>query len=91
VVYVHSVVAHLCTTGSLTIPVDATLDDLEPEADLDFDAATYCDVVVKVRWDPLDPIVNVTVSGFDELEITSSGDPFEILLDPSTETAALIQ
>lgn len=89
-VYVHSVVAYKCTTGSQTIPVDATLD-LDDEATLTFNAATYCDVVVRVRWTPEDPIVPVAVTGFDNLVVSSSGAAFEIELDATYETASLTQ
>jgi len=87
-VYVHSVKAYRCTTGSQTIDVDTTLDQWE-SANITFNPANYCDVVVRVRWSPGDPLEPVSVSGFEVLSISTSGGAFAIELDESLEKARI--
>lgn len=87
-VYVHSIVAYECVSGSQTIPIDLTLDEWDTEP-FTLDLATYCDVVVRVKWTPSSSLEPVAVGGFDELEISSSGGTVAIELDASTQKATL--
>lgn len=85
-VYVHSVVAYSCTSGSQTLPVDATLAETESEP-LSFDEDEYCDVVVRVKWTPTGPLTPVSVTGYDSLEISESAGSFAIVIDSTAKTA----
>jgi hypothetical protein len=81
-VYVHSVKAYRCSSGYQLIPVDDTLDQWDA-ANITFDEADYCDVVVRLRWSPGGALEPVAVGGFDVLSIDSSGGAFAIELDES--------
>jgi hypothetical protein len=85
-VYVHSIRLYPCSGDAVVVPVDVTLDasDTEPVV---FDGGTYCDVVVRLKWNPSGSIQPVAVSGFDALAISNTGDAFSIVLDESTHEA----
>ena len=85
-VYVHSIRLYPCTGDSVVVPVDVTLDATDTESVV-FDGGTYCDVVVRLRWNPTGSIQSVAVNGFDALVISGAGDAFSIVLDESIHEA----
>ncbi len=87
-VYIHSVKAYGCSSGFQVMPVDDTLDPWD-SANITFDAGTYCDVVVRLRWSPGDPLEPVAVGGFDVLSISGAGSAFAIELDESKGKARI--
>jgi len=87
-VYVHSVKAYKCTSGFQVINVGETLDQWE-SASITFDAGSYCDVVVRLRWSPGDELEPVAVGGFDTLSISGSGSAFDIELSEALGKARI--
>jgi len=88
-VYVHSVKAYRCSSGSQTVGIDATLDQWD-SVGFSLAQGNYCDMVIRVRWSPGQSIQPVSVTGFDVLSIQSSSTlEWAIELDESSHTASL--
>jgi len=87
-VYVHSVKAYRCSSGFQLVTIGETLDQGESST-FTLDEDDFCDVVVRVRWDPSGSIEPVAVTGFDVLSIDDGEASFRIELDESLEKARI--
>lgn len=85
-VYVHSIVGYRCGGGSQTIPIDVTLGELDSEP-FEFDEDEFCEVVVRLEWTSTSSLESVAVTGYDTLDVDSTGSSFTIDLDQTNETA----
>lgn len=87
-VYVHSIIAHKCSSGLETISIGATLDQWE-HVELDIPEGEYCTVVALIRRTPQESVDAYVVGGFDELSIEASASAFSVEFDAAAETATL--
>lgn len=86
--YVHAVVGSRCAGSPVTLPVEAVLSPND-SAGIVFPEDSYCAIVVRVKWSPGGPLVDVNVDGFDEFKALSGAGAVQIELDASTQTALL--